>query len=195
MITDLREWWFNTEIQSNSTISFLVILTKTCHSSDMGDVYDMMTSSNGNIFRVTVPLCGDFTRPCEFPTQSPVTRSFDVFFDMRLNKRLSKQPWGWWFETPWWSLWRHSNDITPNDFRTPSKTWTRGFCLLTWSSLYLNHQCTATKLSFKSANYTYRSTTYQYMMILATWPRSMIEISTPITLDNVLQIYVHTIFY
>ena len=27
----------------------------------------------------------------EFPTQRPVTRSFDVFFDMRLYKRLSKQ--------------------------------------------------------------------------------------------------------
>ena len=27
----------------------------------------------------------------EFPAQRPVTRSFDVFFDLRLNKRLSKQ--------------------------------------------------------------------------------------------------------
>ena len=27
---------------------------------------------------------------CEFPAQRPVTRSFDVFFDLRLNKRLSK---------------------------------------------------------------------------------------------------------
>ena len=45
----------------------------------------------------------------EFPAQRPVTRSFDVFFDLRLNKRLSKQPWGWWFETPSWSLWRHCN--------------------------------------------------------------------------------------
>ena len=52
----------------------------------------MMTSSNGNIFRVTGPLCGEFTGPGEFPTQRPVTRSFDVFFDLRLNKPLSKQP-------------------------------------------------------------------------------------------------------
>ena len=50
-----------------------------------------MTTSNGNIFRVTGPLCGEFTGPGEFPTQRPVTRSFDVFFDLRLNKRLSKQ--------------------------------------------------------------------------------------------------------
>ena len=70
----------------------------------------MMTSSNGNIFRVTGPLCGEFTGPGEFPTQRPVTRSFDVFFDVRLNKRLSKQPRGWWFETQSWSLWRHCND-------------------------------------------------------------------------------------
>ena len=70
----------------------------------------MMTSSNGNIFRVTGPLCGEFTDPGEFPTQRPVTRSFDVFFDLRLNKRLSKQPWGWWFETPSWSLWRQCNE-------------------------------------------------------------------------------------
>ena len=68
-----------------------------------------MTSSNGNIFRVTGPLCGEFTGPGEFSTQRPVTRSFDVFFDLRLNKRLSKQPWGWWFETLSWSLWRHCN--------------------------------------------------------------------------------------
>ena len=73
----------------------------------------MMTSSNGNIFRVTGPLCGEFTGPGEFPTQRPVTRSFDVFFDLRLNKRLSKQPWGWWFETPSWSLWCQCNGTCP----------------------------------------------------------------------------------
>ena len=54
----------------------------------------MMTSSNGNIFRVTGPLCGEFTGPGEFPTQRPVTRSFDVFFDLGLNKRLSKHEAG-----------------------------------------------------------------------------------------------------
>ena len=75
------------------------------------DIYIMMTSSNGNIFRITGPLCGEFTGPGEVPSQRPVTRSFNVFFDLHLNKRLSKQPWGWWFETPSWSLWRQCNDI------------------------------------------------------------------------------------
>ena len=45
----------------------------------------------------------------EVPEQRPVTRSFDVFFDLRLNKRLSKQPLGWWFETISRPLWRHRN--------------------------------------------------------------------------------------
>ena len=54
-------------------------------------------------------LCGEFTGPGEFPAQRPVTRTFDIFFDLRVNKRLSKQSWGWWFETPSWSLWRQCN--------------------------------------------------------------------------------------
>ena len=45
----------------------------------------------------------------ECPAQRPVTRSCDVFFGLRLNKRLSKQSWGWWFETPSCPLWRHCN--------------------------------------------------------------------------------------
>ena len=49
--------------------------------------------------------------PGEFTAQRPVTRSFDVFFDLCLNKRLSKQSWGWWFETQSGSLWRHCNGM------------------------------------------------------------------------------------
>ena len=45
----------------------------------------MMASSNGNIFRVTGPLCGEFIGPSELPAQRPVTQSFDVFFDLCLN--------------------------------------------------------------------------------------------------------------
>ena len=53
----------------------------------------MMTSLNENSFLTTGLLCGEFTGHA----QRPVTRSFAVFFDLRLNKRLSKQSWGWWF--------------------------------------------------------------------------------------------------
>ena len=52
---------------------------------------------------------GNSPVPGESAAQRPVTRSFEVFFDLRMNKRLSKQSWGWWFETPSWSLWRHCN--------------------------------------------------------------------------------------
>ena len=42
-------------------------------------------------FSALVAICaGNSPVPGEFPTQRPVTRSFDVFFDLRLNKRLSK---------------------------------------------------------------------------------------------------------
>ena len=75
----------------------------------------MMTSANGNIFRVTGHLCGEFTS--EFPAQKPVMQSFDVFFDLRLTKRLSKQWWGWSFAMPLCPLWRHCNDLqqTPHN--------------------------------------------------------------------------------
>ena len=61
-------------------------------------------------FSALLTLCaGNSPVTDEFPTQRPVTRSFDVFFDLRLNKRLTKQSRGWWFETPSHSLWRHCN--------------------------------------------------------------------------------------
>ena len=53
--------------------------------------FAMVTSSNGNIFRVIGPLCGKFINDAnspvtgEFPSQRPVTRRFDVFFDLHLN--------------------------------------------------------------------------------------------------------------
>ena len=63
-------------------------------------------------FFALLALCeGNSPVSGEFSTQRPVTRSFGVLFDLRLNKRLSKQSWGWWFETPSSSLWRHCNDI------------------------------------------------------------------------------------
>ena len=78
-----------------------------------------MTSSNGNIFRVTGHLCGEFTSPGDFPAQRPVTRSFDVFFNLPLNKRLTKQPWDWWFEAPSWSLWRQCNAVPAVQWQPP----------------------------------------------------------------------------
>ena len=98
-------------------------------------------------FSALLAICaGNSPVPGEFPTQRPVTRSFDVYFDLRPNKRLSKQSLGWWFETLSPPLWRHRNAffgpyfsgllrwhcgddcisgaiITMNDlFKTPSST-------------------------------------------------------------------------
>ena len=65
-------------------------------------------------FSALLAICaGNSPVPGEFPAQRPVTRSFAIFFDLRLNKRLSKQSWGWWFETPSRPLWRHRN-VYPN---------------------------------------------------------------------------------
>ena len=59
------------------------------------------------------PFVWGIHRTGEFlPPQMPVTWSFDVFFDLRLNKRLRKQWWGWWFETPSNPSSRWCNDIS-----------------------------------------------------------------------------------
>ena len=98
----------------------------------------MMKSSNGNMFRVTgfyawnspvtawnSPVTG------EFPSHRPVTRSFDVFFDLRLNKRLSKQPRHQWFETPSGSLWRHCYVVPNSDPVFPEAVGSFGVQLVT----------------------------------------------------------------
>ena len=46
----------------------------------------------------------------EMETFSASDMELWCFFDLRLNKRLSKHSWGWWFETLSCPLWRHCND-------------------------------------------------------------------------------------
>ena len=114
----LRHFWhgFSVEIVRGQNARELMFVKSShwwnCKETIQKLIIVMMTSSNGNIFRVTGHLCGEFTGTGEFPAQRPLTRSFGAFFDLRLNKRLNQQPWGWWFETPAWSLWRHPNDFS-----------------------------------------------------------------------------------
>ena len=69
-------------------------------------------------FSALLTFCvGNSLVPGEFPLQKPVMRSFDVFFDVRLNKWLRKQSWGWWFEMLSRPLWCHCNKKAP--------TWTK----------------------------------------------------------------------
>ena len=73
-------------------------------------------------FSALLAICvGNSPVPDEFPAQRPVTRSFDVFFDQRPNKRLSKQSWGWWIEMTSCTSWRHHNDYV-NHMATGSMT-------------------------------------------------------------------------
>ena len=59
-----------------------------------------------------------------FLHKKPVTRSFDLFFDLHPNKCLSKQWRCWWFETPSRSLWSHCNvKCRRLHYRIKRKTW------------------------------------------------------------------------
>ena len=85
-------------------------------------------------FSALLAICAENSPvPGEFTAQRPVTRSFDVFFDLRLNKLLSKQAWGWWFEMLSRPLWRHCNrkKVYVILVRIPaSMQWANLFCLL-----------------------------------------------------------------
>ena len=88
--------------------SSLIIVWLSQRQSINREVY-MMTSSNGNIFRVTGHLCGEFTGPRWIPRTKASDAELWCFFHLRLNKRLSKQSQGWWFETLSHPLWRQCN--------------------------------------------------------------------------------------
>ena len=84
-------------------------------------------------FFASLALCtGNSPVTGEFPAQRPVTRGFDVLFDLRLNKRLNKQWWGWWFEISSRSLWRHCNvaKSLPEEWFRFSGRFVLGFALL-----------------------------------------------------------------
>ena len=84
----------------------------------------MITSSNGNIFHVTGPLWWESTGYQWITLIKALMFCFDVFFDLRLDKRLRKQSRLQWFETPLCTLWRHCNKLYPLDY-----------CFLLYSSL------------------------------------------------------------
>ena len=70
----------------------------------------MNTPSNVNIVCFTGPMWGEPPVTGGFPSQRQVTRIFDIFFVLRLNKRLSKQSRYRWFQTPSCLLWRQWNE-------------------------------------------------------------------------------------
>ena len=85
----------------------------------------------------------------EFPSQRPVARSFDVFFHLRLNRRLNKQSWGGWFETPspirtqFWYI-----------YSICSQCWIMSLSLLQRSYVFLVHYSDAIMMSAMSTQIT-----------------------------------------
>ena len=99
------EWfgdsWWNKQSISNFVVLQYILVRKIS--------IIMMTSSNGNIFRVTGHVCGEFIGSRWIPR----TKAGDAeLWCLRLNKRLSKQSGGWWFETLSSPLWRHCNGLS-----------------------------------------------------------------------------------
>ena len=96
------------------TILLMVILNTTWKYDFIIQVFSrtrqaVCSNRTSSWWRVTGPLCGEFTGH----RWIPLTKASDVelccFLWSALNKLLSKQSWGWWFETPSRSLWRYCN--------------------------------------------------------------------------------------
>ena len=107
---DLREGKKSAYDTNRIRESFPQIVGHTECSAKTGvSVCLMMTSSNGSIFRVTGPLCGEFTGHRWIPLTKASDAELWWFLWCALNIRLSKQWWCWRFETPSRPLWRQSN--------------------------------------------------------------------------------------
>ena len=99
----------------------------------------------------------------EFPAQRPVMRSFDVLFDLHLNKWLSNQLWGWWLEMQPCSLWCHCNEETYQVNATPQM----------WPSLFT----LAMTLTLKNwvIKYNAEFVAYQEKMVWLPWNKKHID--------------------
>ena len=93
----------------------------------------------------------------------PLTPSFDVFFDLYPDKRLSKQSRCRWFETPSRSLWFHCNDM-----------------MLLWHNERYRFPETKTMSSKRQNNYHYlyeNSNTHYRDVIMSSMASQFIDIS------------------
>ena len=111
----IHDTWPYLTVHHDNIDYFLIVIINQMSLKLMG-CRILITSSNGNIFHVIGPLWGESTGD-QFPSQRPVAWSFNVFFDLRQNKQLSKESRCRWFEMPSHLLWRHCNDwfITTGD--------------------------------------------------------------------------------
>ena len=125
LLTTTQHWWDEINTARNEMCKLLcpsaiITWTQLWHGVRrvVSTMAIMMTSAwwrhQMETFSALLALCAVNTPVTgELPSQRPVSRSFDVFFDLQLNKRLSKLSWGWWFETSSPLLWRHCNGTEP----------------------------------------------------------------------------------
>ena len=93
----VKNWWHKKMTQST---------TKPC-----AQIVYMVTSSNGNIFRVTGLLCGEFTGHRWIPRTKVSDADRWCFLWSTSAPTVEHKQWRRrWFETPSRSLWRHCND-------------------------------------------------------------------------------------
>ena len=89
-------------------------------------------------FSVLLALCAGNSPNRWIPHTKASDAELWCFFYLRPNKWLSKQPWGWWFETPWWSLWRHCNALA-NIALLELLPWCSAMCTPPWSQVFATH--------------------------------------------------------
>ena len=94
---------------------------------------DPIWTHNTNISRVTGPLCGDFTGRRWIPRTKACDAELWCFL-WSAPWILSKQSWGWWFETSSHLSWRHCNIIRDRWYQWCTNVFEKSFlCYLCWS--------------------------------------------------------------
>ena len=175
-VQDSYFWFFenerNTDIFEHAITS--VVITRCCHGlwillSDRTSYQHFSRTlpwwrHQVVTFSALLAICaGNSPITGEFPTQGPVTRGFDVFFDLHLNKRLSKQSWGWSFETLSRPLLRHRNAQTGIKLTAPYRYEIWQYCW--WESCqisWLNAPHGLCRINvYIDPNYIIRNSTWQ----------------------------------
>ena len=111
----LTKGWYVVEHSPRKALTFWCRRTSAVLYILVWIMHFMMTPTNGNSFRVTDPLCGEFAGHRWIPLAKASDAEFWFFFICAwINGWLSKQSWGWWCETPSRSLWRHCYVIYSN---------------------------------------------------------------------------------
>ena len=99
---ELAWTYHNSDLCCQQTIRFITVPWRQLISPNFPSFFKSVRTwwrHQMETFSTLLAICaGNSPVPGEFPAQRPVTRSFDVLFDLRLNKRLSKKSWGWWFQ-------------------------------------------------------------------------------------------------